>query len=271
MIDYGLMIYQKLFSLDALHFGLWEEGGELNLENFKKAQERYTDYLVSLIPDGVKRIIDAGCGTGSTALKLKSAGYDVDCVSPDEYQYEEFTKKGISGINFYNSKFEELKETPICDAVLFSESFQYMNMDKAFRKCGELVRKNGVVIICDYFRKKNTKYYKTCKNEEKFLYKVREHDFKVVYAEDITERVLPTLKLGLMFYRNFGLPFVEALKISAQKKLPAISKIMYFLFKKKINKVKYYVYEHTPEKLDAEKFRENVKYMIYILIPQERK
>jgi SAM-dependent methyltransferase len=264
MIDYGLMVYQKVFRLEALHLGLWEDGDSRDLDGFRKAQERYTDLLLSYIPDGVRSIIDVGCGTGATSLKLKGRDYAVSCLSPDEYQYELFKSRGIADIAFHPVKFEQLDTGARFDLALFSESFQYLDTEKAFAKCRSILQPGGYVLASDYFRKTDTRYYRTCKVNEEFLSAARANGYVLAKAEDITERTLPTLTLGRELFERYGLPLADVLKTLAARKYPLVSRVLYRLFKKKIDKVGSYIYEHTPDKLDAEKFRRNMNYMIYL-------
>ena len=67
---------------DHLHYGFWPEGLPVALENLPKAQDLYTEFLRARIPEGVRSILDVGCGTGHNAEVLLAAGYEVDCVSP---------------------------------------------------------------------------------------------------------------------------------------------------------------------------------------------
>jgi len=65
--------------IDYFHYGLWEDG----THELKKAQENLASLMKSLIPDGVKRVLDVGCGLGRTTRDLTAAGYDVIGISPD--------------------------------------------------------------------------------------------------------------------------------------------------------------------------------------------
>ncbi|MEW6040271.1 MAG: methyltransferase domain-containing protein, partial [Elusimicrobiota bacterium] len=121
-IDYGLKFYREIFALESLHFGWWTNGVEPNIENLKKAQENYIEFIMNWIPRGVKKVLDVGCGTGSVALKLSNSGYDVSCLSPDSYQQKIFLEKTKGAIPFYHTKFEDLKVTDKYDLILMCES-----------------------------------------------------------------------------------------------------------------------------------------------------
>ena len=53
-IDLDLFLCTEILKLNSLHFGYWEGNEELTIENLKKAQTRFTEKLMELIPDGVE-------------------------------------------------------------------------------------------------------------------------------------------------------------------------------------------------------------------------
>ncbi len=266
-IDWNLKFLRDVFELESLHFGYWDKDideKEINLENLKKAQQRYIDVLISKIPSEVTKILDVGCGTGEVAKNLIKKNFIVDCVSPDEYQYKIFKQK-FPGVKFYLSKFEELKTENKYDLILMAESCQYLSLDKAFFKSKEILKNNGYVLISDYFRKKNVKYYRTTHIKENFYSFVKKYNFEIIFEEDITNNVLPTIILGKKIYTKYAIPIIEILTGYFKDKFSLISKIFSFIFYPILKKVRYYIYEHTKNKLDEKKFKELIEYKIILL------
>src|SRR5690606_11221288 len=73
--DVMLKFFLDITGTDYLHFGMWEPGDPLELEYLQAAQERYAEHLLSLIPKGVRSILDVGCGVGGNARKMAERGY----------------------------------------------------------------------------------------------------------------------------------------------------------------------------------------------------
>ena len=71
--DVMLKFFLDITGTDYLHFGMWEPGDPLELEYLQAAQERYAEHLLSLIPKGVRSILDVGCGVGGNARKMAEA------------------------------------------------------------------------------------------------------------------------------------------------------------------------------------------------------
>ncbi|MFN3550753.1 MAG: class I SAM-dependent methyltransferase [Endomicrobiia bacterium] len=266
-VDWNLKFLRDIFGLECLHFGYWNKDideKEINLENLKKAQQRYIDILISKIPAEVKKILDVGCGTGEVAKNLINKNFIVECVSPDEYQYEIFKQK-FPGVKFYLTKFEEIKTENKYDLILMSESCQYLDLDKAFFKSKEILQNNGYILISDYFRKQDVRYYRTTHIKENFYNFVKKHGFKVVFEEDITDNVLPTIILGEKIYTKYVISIIEILTGYFKDKFFLMSKIFSFIFYPILKKVRYYIYEHTKNKLDEKKFKELIEYKIILL------
>ncbi len=263
-IDWGLKFYLDVLKLDALHFGLWKKE-PLTVEGARQAQKNYTGRLLSKIPSGGKQVLDAGCGIGRTALKLKEKGFEVDCVNPDSYQEKIFKKNAGDDIPFYRTIFEKFEppQNKKYDIILMSESSQYMDTEKMTEKAAKILKPKGYLLIADYFRKKDTEFYKTCRIKNKFI-NIVEKKFSVTNIEDITEQAVPTLEAGKIIYEEYGLPVLHIITGYLSQEAPRISKITKFIFSKKIKKVQKYLYRHTPQKLDAKKFKKELEYLFLL-------
>ena len=125
-----------LFKTDHLHYGFWPDNLPVSLANLPKAQELYAEFLRDNIPEGVSSILDVGCGPGHNAELLLASGYQVDCVSPSPY-LSSITRGKLQGRGkLYECTFEELPPGRKYDCLLFSESFQYIDLDTVFLRRG---------------------------------------------------------------------------------------------------------------------------------------
>ena len=141
-----------LLKTDHLHYGFWPDNLPVSLANLPKAQELYAEFLRDNIPEGVSSILDVGCGTGHNAELLLASGYQVDCVSPSPY-LSSITRGKLQGRGkLYECTFEELPPGRKYDCLLFSESFQYIDLDTVFLRMPEFLNPGGCVIISDFFR-----------------------------------------------------------------------------------------------------------------------
>jgi MPBQ/MSBQ methyltransferase len=263
-IDWGLKFYRDVLKLDSLHFGYWEPTDELTLENMRRAQDRYTEHLKDLIPDGVKKILDSGCGTGVVARRLKDSGYDVTSITPDEYQETLFVRRNPD-IDFRRTRLEDFRAAAPYDLALFSESFQYLDIDAALDKCLEVLKDGGYIIISDYFRKTREPYYRTCHVESDFLEAVARRPLSILETRDITDKAAPTLSLGARIYSEYALPTLEIITGYAAEKRPLLTRILSAIFYFPLKKIRGYLYERMTDKVDAAKFRRLMSYKVFVL------
>ena len=56
--DRTLRFYHEVLGLDYLHYGIWDMEDELTIDNLKKAQQKYEDYIIESIPQDTKKILD---------------------------------------------------------------------------------------------------------------------------------------------------------------------------------------------------------------------
>ncbi len=267
-VDYSLKLCREVLGLPAFHFGYFDVGADLSarltIEDLKNAQLKYTEKLLSYIPPEVKTILDVGCGTGISTEILISKGADVECMSPDLYNRQIINEKFKGAVKFHLTKFEEFTGEKKYDLILMSESSQYISLKNLFEKCNSILNKDGYLLISDYFRNQATGYYRNCAVLSRFLDGAEKNGFKIVRDEDITENVLPTLSIGEQYYKKFVVPITEALISLANDEIPKTTKVIKFLFRKKIKKVAEDINNKNPEKLNPEKFKQNLRYMIYL-------
>ncbi len=263
--DLGLRVFRDVIGLEDLHFGLWEDGDELTIENCRRAQERYAERFISMIPADVRRMLDVGCGTGRNTERLVAKGYEVEALSPDPYQEQVFNEKLAGRVRFHLSRFEDFEATERFDFLLFSESAQYMEKDRFFPCCARALKAPGWLLVCDFFRRSEMDYFKTCFLEEDFLRRAQEARFEVIEAADVTEAIVPTLELARKMHLRYGIPVARLLADLARQRAPVLSRLAAFFLKKKLRELGDYVFEQLPRQLEADYYRKRVKYVFYLL------
>jgi SAM-dependent methyltransferase len=229
---------------EDLHFGFFignKNKQDLNLIDLKEAQNNYSELIINNIPKGTKNILDVGSGCGTIAKKLLDKHYVVDCVSPDPFLTERIIKNTNNKVNIYESTFENINNKKKYDLILFSESFQYINMEKAFDHINNLLKPDGYFIICDFFKKDSC----TITGGHKwtiFQSKIAKRDnFTLTYKQDITKETSITYDLINNIYSNFMVPISGILSTYFNGNYPILS---YFFkcinitnLKKKIKKI----------------------------------
>ncbi|NLY88788.1 MAG: methyltransferase domain-containing protein [Firmicutes bacterium] len=225
-----LKYYLDLSGTDYLHWGYWEEGAELSLENFQAAQDRYAEELFKLIPPGVEWILDVGCGVGGNAKKLKEKGYKVAGLAPDPYQEQLFKERTGGEIPFLLTTFQDYKPERPYDLVLMSESVQYIPLDMTFVKAKEVLPTGGYLLTSDYYRLESSKGVKEHHLPsiylQDFLEEAESQGFEILKQEDISAAVLPTLHYGQMLFSRYIKPTFSAQLLALKVHLPLGYKIL---------------------------------------------
>lgn len=262
--DWGLRFYLDVLKLESLHLGLWDKEDSFTVEGMQAAQRRYTEELLKMIPSKVKTVLDAGCGTGTTSVKLLEEKYEVEVLNPDPYQKDLALNNLPKDIVYHQEKFEEYSGENKFDLILMSESSQYMDTSLMAEKAYQSLNKEGYLLVADYLRKSDTEFYKTCKIKSEFLNTLKEKGFKLEKTKDITEATIPTLSLGKKLFNDFADPILKIIVDYMEEDQPRIKKVISFLASKKLAKVNYYLYEKMPDKLNEDKFRENMEYLFLL-------
>ncbi len=253
---------------DHLHYGYWPGDLPVTLENLPKAQDLYADFLRRSIPEGVSSILDIGCGTGHNAEVLLGNGYRVDCVSPSAYLSEIVRKKLGDRGTLYECTFESLPPERKYDCLLFSESFQYIDLDTVFARMPEFLNPGGYVIISDFFRipGEGTSAMGGGHRLSRFREKLAASPFHLLREEDITENTAPNLQLVNEALQQVAVPIRDLVidELSNRHRwiwLPGKWFGKLFL-RRKLDKLDYKYFSGSR---NAENFKTHKRYCLFVL------
>lgn len=212
--ELGLVLTELLLDAQDLHYGLWEDDLELTVGNATKAQQRYTDMLLSALPSvdpfgKPVRVLDIGCGTGHMMAQMLAKGYGVDGVSPSNALSRRVRQRleAFPGTDarLFECRFQNFPENRISyryDAALFSESFQYIRMTSSYEKLMKILKPGGLVIICDFFKTDadgdggpGDQSFSGGHRMSDFYTTISRYPFEILRNDDITRRVSPNLEL----------------------------------------------------------------------------
>jgi len=256
-LEIASILGRFFLKLEHLHYGYWTSDLKVDIANLHKAQQNYTEFLISNIPDGVRTILDVGCGTGSTARRLVEAGYQVDCLSPSHFQCEQVRELLGGTSQVFECEYEQLDTPNRYDLVLFSESFQYVNLSDAVEKTFGLLNKEGFLLICDIFRKSiaEATVMRGGHELEKFRQVIANYPFELIKDLDITEATSPNIDMLNDMTTNVAKPILHLIFNYVETRYPLPSKILRWKYKKQIDKIynKYFVGARTSE--EFRKFR----------------
>ena len=238
-LEIGLVLSRFFLNTEHLHFGYWPEDLDVNLNNVKKAQDYHSEKIIKSIPKNVETILDVGSGSGGLAEKLVDNGYHVDCVSPSEYLSDSIEQKLKKRATVYRSTFEDLDLQKKYDLVIFSESFQYVNIKKSLNKIPLVVQEKGHVLICDFFRKPGTgtKPLGGGHDWEVFQDYLSDHSFIEILNKDITRETARTYDLINQIIGEVADPVRSLSAKYLDSQYPTGIKFLRWYFKKKIKRI----------------------------------
>ena len=270
--EMGLVLVQKIFSLNDLHYGFWEDDSKVSIGGFFAAQEKYSDVLFNKIEELVSfnkdaKILDVGCGVGENIRKLCNKGYYVDGLVPSKWMIEqcmEKTKFSVHECNFED--FKNLDTKTKYDLVFFSESFQYVDMSKSFEVLNEILNSSGKVVIFDFFKRDNIEGLSPLGGGHSIgeFYKIiKSKSYTIISDDDYTKNMSPNLTLVNEILTERLIPSAQVIDEFLLNKNSILYKFMKFYFRKKLKKIKYKYSKNR----NAENFE---KYKIYKLTSLEK-
>ena len=237
----GLNLAYFFLGTRDLHYGLWEDDIEVCVNNLPVAQKRYSDFLLSHIPDGVKRVLDVGCGAGGVATELLARGYQVEGVSPSPLLTEAAQRQAGADFKIHQGRFEDVSfaDDDKFDLVMFSESFQYIALDRVFVEARKRLKPGGHILICDFFKTRapGRSVIGGGHPLDKFRTVLAASGLEVLEDKDITRETAPNLDLVDQMGRELFLPTFKLIGYAFSSNHPWLAKIIAWKYAKKIRKI----------------------------------
>ena len=262
-LEIGSICGRYFLRLKHLHYGYWTNGLEVNVWNLYLAQDEYVKFILSHIPEGVKTILDVGCGTGELAETLLNRGYEVDCVSPCPFLKKQANRLLGDRTHIFECFYEEMQTDKKYDMVMFCESFQYIDVEQALSKTNEFLKDGGFLFICDIFCKdiKARGVMGGGHKLGKFNDHIAKFPFKLIENIDITEETAPNMDLYGDALKNVVLPVSDVGLRFFQSRYPIVTKILKWKYRKKMEKAhkKYLEGGRT-----GEDFRKYKSYQLFV-------
>jgi MPBQ/MSBQ methyltransferase len=266
-----LLFCTDVLGLPSLHYGYWNDGEELSLENLKLAQKRYTDQLATLVPVGVQQILDVGCGTGDIARVLAAKGHHVTAISPDDVQ-RKVVQSADSRITYFNVRFEDLDIDRAFDLILMAESQNYIDIEIGFRQCRRYLPNGGYLLVSGIFGRADAPRGELPgfieNTDENFVSQAGRYGFRLVSCEDITGHVLPTLTFSRATYEQYVLPTIGIAGLWLSRR-PFIGKLVRLALNKEIHSLER-VRGYYMERFDAELFARTCRYLTQLFVYEKR-
>ena len=262
----GLVVGRFALGMEDLHYGYWTEDLPLTPQNLPVAQARYTEELIRDIPDGVKSILDVGCGAGNTARKLLDRGYEVVCLSPNAWLNDVAQAAVGDRAKVYLSRFEDFELDRTFDLILFSESFLFMKADQALARAEAMLNPGGYVIISDIFKVPSDEKSPIGGGQDIRRYQalMAASRFELLKDTDMTPQIAPTFDLLSRAYQEAIAPAYALILAKIEAANPWVMKFVRWKWRKKIQR---YEEKHFSGKRDGAHFRRHKSYrrMLYRL------
>ena len=261
----GLIFGKYFFETEDLHFGFWTDDIEVNKNNFAKAQENYSNFIISHIPENAKTILDVGCGAGGLASKLLNMRFSVDCVSPDPLLTERALEILGDRSTIFRCLFEEMESDKLYDTLIFSESFQYIKLSAALLQSLKFLKQGGHLLICDFFKteahgdgQKGDRSFGGGHRMTKFYAEIQDTPFVIQRDDDITSLVSPNIQLVNDLLMNKIYPASVTLDSYVKDNYSVIyffKKLAFRIFRKKLKKIKYKYFSGYRSKKVFERYK----------------
>lgn len=209
---YPLNVFMHILTAEEgdvpyLHYGLFEREDE----SLATAQERSTKVLLARLPAPPARVLEVGCGLGTTLHRLTRMGYDATGITPDDKQVAMVRERHGDAVNVQCVAFEQFTAPQPFDTVLFQESSQYIESNALFAKAADLT---SHVLVLDEFALKNEG---TLHRYDAFVNAASQHGFRVVDDVDYSKNAPPTVEYFMQRIPKYRDALVADLGLTTQQ------------------------------------------------------
>lgn len=262
-LEIGHILFKYFLDTEYLHYGLFTDNLDTEVSNLAPAQINYAKFLISNIPPQTKTILDVGCGSGKFAHELIQKGYQVDCVSPGTILTEHARKLLNGKSEIFQQKFEEVNTDKKYDMILFSESFQYINMDASFTNSIKFLNPDGHIMICDFFKNEveGISPLGGGHNFKEFQQVVKKYPVNLIKEQNITDETAPTIDLVNKLSMEVIMPVYNLLFLLLEDRFKWVAKFIKWKYKKKLEKIQN---KHFKGERSGENFKKYKTYYFYL-------
>ncbi|SEJ05985.1 Methyltransferase domain-containing protein [Cyclobacterium xiamenense] len=263
-LELGFLVFKFFLKSEYLHYGYFSDGLEADVAQLNEAQKRYNELIFSCIPEGVKTILDVGCGSGKMAEELIHRGYTVDCVSPSA-SLNKIAEELLSGKGkVYTSKFETYESSDKYDLIMFNESFQYIPIDESILRALSFLNKGGYILLADFFRRPIPGKHPIGGGHEwtEWERKLPTFDVDILLEKDITEETSKTIEVVNQFTNEVVHPVWKAGFLLAEDRFPLLMKLVKWKYRKKLAKMEN---KHFTNQRNGANFATYKKYVLCLL------
>jgi len=237
----GLNLFNFFIGTRDLHYGFWQDDLEVCIQNLPEAQRRYSNFLIGHIPPGVERILDVGCGAGGLASELLARGFRVEGVSPSPLLTEAAQRQAGAGFRIHQGRFEDVSfaDDDRFDLVMFSESFQYITLERVLADAMQRLNPGGHILICDFFKTgaPGRSVIGGGHPVDKFDAALQKSGLEVVEDIDITRETAPNLDIVDQMGRELFHPTFQLIGYAFASNHPWLAKLLRWKYRKKLNKI----------------------------------
>jgi len=271
-VDFELRFCLEVLKLESFHLGYSISEDEIidSLATLRSAQAAYTRSIVDWIPTESYTVLDVGCGIGDVDLALEEAGFIVHGLSP-ELKHKPYFRNTHPESVFIHSGIETFIPAMQYDVLLMSESNNYFSLQDGMSAIERCVKPGGHALISGFFRMSDDPLINTnMVYRSEFEAECSRRGFRIVRTENMSHKIIPTLRFTESLFRNYMLPTLRIVQDMLIGFSPMLRFLLGTVFKRMSNFLEI-LEKWYDANLSEGFFRENMTYHTYLIQVKEKK